>query len=254
MKQKLMIFIIFILVLITTGCNSKEIDELNKQIKDLVFFSILVALIITISLAMHARNEMIKDIYNSKYEHNLLSKNVAIELIAQNNYIDDIKNKPYSVCMHVGEIYEAAGKYAEAQSAYENAIKKMRFKSYNPYYSLIRVLIEQEKYNDANAVLDNLDDISNLKFIKFKTRAYLTIGDKYYSNGKFLSSAKNYEKAIFYYDKLTKKDKVVLNSIENRIVQSYLNAADIMVKSGLNSEAVRFLEKARHFNPDNFII
>ena len=35
MKQKLMIFIIFILVLITTGCNSKEIDELNKQINDL---------------------------------------------------------------------------------------------------------------------------------------------------------------------------------------------------------------------------
>lgn len=218
------------------------------------FCSILVALVITISLAMHARNEMIKDIYNSKYERNLLSKNVAIELIAQNNYIDDIKNKPYSVCMHVGEIYEAAGKYAEAQNAYENAIKKMRFKSYNPYYCLIRVLIEQEKYNDANAVLDNLDDISNLKFIKFKTRAYLTIGDKYYSNGKFLSAVKNYEKANFYYSKLSKKDKVVLNSIENRIIQSYLNAADIMVKSGLNSEAVRFLGKARHFNPDSFII
>ena len=43
------------------------------------------------------------------------------------------------------------------------------------------------------------------------------MGDKYYSIGKFLSAAKSYEKAKFYYDKFTRKDPVVESSIKNRI-------------------------------------
>ena len=79
------------------------------------------------------------------------------------------------------------------------------------------------------------------------------MGDKYFSIGKPLSAAKSYEKARFYYDKFSKKDKTVEESIENRIINSYQQTADVMVKSGLNSDAYRFLKKAEEYDKENFI-
>ena len=219
-----------------------------------ILCSIFIAVVITTSLAIHARNEMIKDIFASAEEQKILDKKTAMEVITQTNLLKDLKNKTYAVCMHAGEIYEIAGDYTDAQRAYELAIEKSKTGVYTPYYKLICVLAAQEKFNEANAVLDNIKDISNKKLIKFKTRSYITIGDKYYSIGKFLSAAKTYEKADFYYNKFSKKESVVEDSIKNRIINSYIQVADIMVKTGLNSEAVRFLKKAEKYAPEDFKI
>jgi tetratricopeptide (TPR) repeat protein len=88
--------------------------------------------------------------------------------------------------------------------------------------------------------------------IKFKTRAYIDLGDKYYSVSKFLSAGKAYEKANFYYEKFSKKDKKITESIYTRIVNAYIKAADIMVKNSMNSEAIRYLRKAEKYAPENF--
>ena len=219
-----------------------------------ILCSIAVAFIFTTSLAMHARNEMIKNIYANEFEQEKLDKQVALQLITQTDLMSDLNSKKYSVCMHVGELYETAGDYYDAQKAYELAVEKAKPGVFKPYYKLINVLTAQEKFDKADALLDNIKDYTDKDLIKFKTRSYLTIGDKYYSIVKILSAAKNYEKANFYYSKFTKKDKVVLNAITTRIVNAYIQTADIMVKSGLNSDAVRFLHKALKFAPDNFDI
>ena len=216
-----------------------------------ILCSTLVAIVITSTLAIHARNEMIKDIFASAQEQKTLDRRTALEIITQTNLLKDLKNKTYSVCMHAGEIYETAEDYIDAQRAYELAIEKAKPQNYKPYYKLICVLVAQEKFKDANAVLDNIRDYTDKNLIKFKTRSYLTIGDKYYSIGKFLSAAKNYEKADFYYSKFSKKDSVIDKSIKTRIINSYIQVADIMVKTGLNSDAVRFLKKAEEYDPEN---
>ena len=219
-----------------------------------VFFSFLVALFISIGLTINARNEMIRDIISMPQEQSEADRKLAIEIITQTDLIKDLKNKNAQVCMHAGEIYETAGDYPNAQRAYEFAIEKQKVINYTPYFSLIRVLVAQQKFDLADALLENIDDKPDKKLIKFKARSYITIGDKYYSIGKFLSAAKKYEKAYFYYDKFSKKDSVVEKSIKNRIVNSYIEVADLMVKSGLNSEAVRFLKFAEALSPDNFNI
>ena len=165
-----------------------------------------------------------------------------------------MKFKKYSVCLHVGKLYEAAGDYFDAQKAYELAVEKSKPNTYIAHNKLIFVLTAQDKFDKAKALLNNVKDSNNKDLIKFKTRAYLTIGDKYYSIGKFLSAAKSYEEANFYYNKFSKKDSVINKSIQTRIIQSYIHVADIMVKSGLNSEAVRFLKKAEEYDPKNFEI
>ena len=156
--------------------------------------------------------------------------------------------------MHVGELYEIAGDYKDAQRAYELAIEKSKPGNFAPFYKLICVLIAQKKFDDAESVLINIKDTNKKTLIKFKTRSYLTIGDKYYSIGKFLSAVKNYEKAEFYYNKFSKKDSIIMESICNRIINSYINAADILVKSGLNSDALRFLTKAEKYSNKDYRI
>lgn len=219
-----------------------------------VFVSFIVAIFITTGLAIHARNEMIKDIFASQQAQKVLDRKVALEIITQTNLLKDLGRKTYSVCMHAGEIYEIAEDYKGAQAAYELAIQKSKPGQYKPYYKLICVLAAQENFDAAEDVLNNIKDVSDKKLIKFKTRSYLTIGDKYYSIGKFLSAAKTYEKADFYYDKFSKKDPVVEDSINRRIINAYVQVADIMVKTGLNSDAIRFLRKAESYAPNDFKI
>ena len=217
-----------------------------------VMLSLLFAVCLTTGLAINARNEMIKNLYAESEKQNILDKATALKLITQTDLLKDLKYKKYSVCMHVGKLYEAAGDYRDAQTAYELAVEKAKPGVYAPYYKLVYVLTAQEEFDKSKALLENLKDTNNKNLIKFKTRAYMMIGDKYYSIGKFLSAAKNYEKSDFYYNKFAKKDKVVDESIKERIIQSYINVADIMVQSELNSEAIRFLKKAEEYAPDKF--
>lgn len=233
----------------------------RKTIKRIIFeylrtigISIMIACFVTTGLAIHARNEMIKNIYTASEQQKIMDKKAALELITRSNLLDDIQNKTYSVCMHAGEIYEIAEDYTHAQIAYENAVQKSKPNQYKAHYRLICVLLAQEKFELANALLDNIKDYTSIPLVKFKTRSYLTIGDKYYSIGKFLSAAKSYEQAYFYYNKFSKKDKKIVDAIVNRIVNAYINVADIMVKTGLNSDAVRFLRKAENYKPDDFNI
>ena len=216
-----------------------------------ILCSFILAVIITVCLTIHARNEMIKDIFESDNTQKIMDRKVALEIILNTNLLKDLKNKTYSVCMHAGEICEIAEDYKDAQDAYELAIRKSKPGNYKPYYKLICVLVAQQKFEDADAVLNNIKDVSNKNLVKFKTRAYITIGDKYYSIGKFLSAARTYESAKFYYDKFEKKDKKIDEAIVERIINSYIQTADLMVKTGLNSDAVRFLKKAEKYAPDN---
>lgn len=219
-----------------------------------IMCSIFAAIIITTGLAIHARNEMIKDVIASQQNKKVLDRKLALQIITQTNLLKDLSSKTYSVCMQAGEIYEIAGDYSDAQKAYELAIKKAKAGAYKPYNKLIYVLVMQEKFKEADAVVDNIKDFADKRLIKFKTRAYLTIGDKYYSIGKFLSAAKTYERAAFYYNKFSKKDPVIESSINTRIVNSYVQVADIMVKTGLNSDAVKFLKKAEKYSPEDLNI
>ncbi|MBO5738110.1 hypothetical protein J6R97_02080 [bacterium] len=216
------------------------------------FFSFIIGSIITIGFVIQARNKTLDDIYAYNQRQSSIDKSVAQELVKSSNLLSDLNRKKYSVCMYVGEIYEAIGNYQNAQEAYQLAIEKAKVKNYAPYFKLIKVLVAQEKFLEANSILDSIKDKTDKDLIKFKTNSYIIIGDKYYSNAKFLSAVKCYEKAGFYYNKFAKKDLKIDNSIKERIVNSYIQTADILVKSGLNSEAIKFLKRAEKYAPDDY--
>lgn len=219
-----------------------------------VAISVFCALIITVFLVFRARNEMIKNISTSAETRNNMDKQLAEQLIQSLDLMKDLRNKKYAICMYTGNLYATVEDYQKAQIAYELAVEKARSAVYAPYYKLICVLTAQNKVKEAEDILKNIKDKTEKNLIRFKTRSYIVIGDKYYSNSKFLSAVKNYEKADFYYNKFSKKDKVVSESIKYRIVSSYIEAADILVKRGLNSDATRLLKKAEKYSPSDFDI
>ena len=239
---------------ITKYNYKKSPKEVAMEYFRTIAFSILFSVIVTIVLTFNARAEMIKNIYADTNVKQRIDMQVAQQIIAQSNLLIDLSNKTYAMCMHIGELYETAEDYRNAQTAYEFATLKAKKGVYKPYLRLVTVLVAQENFDYAESLLENLKDHTNKSLIKIKTRSYIIMGDKYYSIGKFLSAAKSYEQAEYYYNKFTKRDKVIDQAIEERIVNSYIQAADIMVKSGLNSEAVRFLKKAEKYEPDNYVI
>ena len=219
-----------------------------------ILLSFTFAFIFTVLLSIHARCEMIKNIYANQSEQIKFNEQIARQLIQSSDYMQDLKKKKYAVCMKVGNIYFMAGDYANAQIAYELALEKSKFSNYNCYYKLTKVLIAQNKINEAQELINSVKDISDKNLIKFKSRAYIEMGDKYYSNGKYLKAAKSYEIAEFYYSKFSKRDKVVVKSIHNRIINAYMDAADLLAQSDLSKEAVKYLLRAHELSPDDFNI
>lgn len=220
-----------------------------------VSISIIIAFLITLGLSIHARNEMIKNISSYSQNKSTADKEIAKQIISSNtNLMSDMQHKTYSVCLNIGKLFELAGDYPSAQMAYTFALEKASPTNLKIRYKLFCVLVEQEKFDEALDLLNSVDDSEDVDLFKFKTRSNIVIGDKYYSIGKFLTAAKFYEKAEFYYDKFSRKDKVVERSIKERIINSYIQAADEIVKAGHNSEAVRFLKKVEKKVPNNLSI
>lgn len=241
--------------IITAYNYKKPIKQTILEFVRTIAVSLLAAFIFTIGLSIHARNEMIKNIYQAAEEQRNIDRQIAEKFIQSNtNLLTDIRNKKYSICMYVGSLYETVGDYPKAEIAFSSAVEKAKPNDYRAHYKLICALLEQGKYDLATAVLATVKDKPDKRIIKFKTRAYIVLGDKLYSVGKFLTAARLYERAEFYYNKFKKKDKVVEESIRARIINSYIKAADAIVEMGYNSDAVRYLKKVEKYDKDNYKI
>lgn len=232
----------------------KSKSQIAAEYFKTIAISVLVAAVITTGLAIKTRQDMIKNLYASTAVQKSLDMKIAQQIIENSDLTKDLETKNYIIAMNVGDIFMTAGDYENAQIAYEQAVEKVKPGIYKPYYKLVCALVSQEKFDKAEALLSTLKDHTDKELIKIKTRSYIVIGDKYFSIGKFLSAAKSYENANFYYSKFAKRDKAVDEAIKVRIVNSYIQTADIMVKSGFNSEAVKFLKRAESYAPDNFVV
>lgn len=240
--------------------RNRKVDKKKLFIKELVgylrttFLAFCVALIFTLLLAFHARSEMIKNLYVNKNEQYKIEQNIAKQIVAHSDFTKSLSNKNYSICLQVGNLYYAAGDYKKAEYAYYLASQKSPNGAYNAYYKLALALIELNKLDEAIKLIASVPDKNNVMLIKFKTRSYIVIGDKFYSVGKFLKAAEFYEKADYYYSRLNKFDKVVKHSINDRLTNAYLETASVIIQNGYNTDAIRFLNKALEHSPNNATI
>ena len=126
----------------TTKYNIKKTkQQILMEYVRTVAVSFCIGIVLTSFLAIHARNEMIKNLYADVEEQQTMDKKMAQQLIQQSDFLTDLQKKKYIVCMHVGQLYETAGDYKNAQLAYELAVEKAPAGAYKAYYKLACVLI-----------------------------------------------------------------------------------------------------------------
>ena len=241
-------------VKITKYNRKKTKTQILMEYVRTIAISFFIALIITLYLTSQAQKDMIKNLHVAPQDRLQIEEQIARQLIIESDLMKDLSNKNYSICMRVGHLYEVIHDYENAQIAYKLAKEKAHAGVIAPDAKLVDVLIAQEKFEEANDLLDSIRDVKEKTLIKTKTRAYINMGDKYYAIGKFYSAAKSYEKAKMYYDKFAKKDKTIEKAIITRIINAYVETADVMVKRGQNSDAVKFLKKAENYAPESFSI
>ncbi|MBR6127519.1 hypothetical protein IKQ21_07540 [bacterium] len=234
--------------------QKKTLAETIMEYARTMLISFLVAVVITTCLTIQARKSMIKNLYIKVEDNKKLDEQIAKHIIAQSDLTKNLATQNYTVCMNVGNLYEAAKDYTNAQIAYQAAILRAKRGVYTPYYKLSSILIAQAKFDEAESVINSVTDLKNRGLIKFKTRAFIEAGDKYYSLGKFLKAARSYERAKYYYERFSKRDKIIEESIKKRIVNAYSEAATVVVQQGYNSDAVSFLKKAEQYAPNDFHI
>ena len=228
-------------------------DELLGYVRT-VALSFLAATVFTVILSYNARNEMIKNLYTTKQEKSKTEQKIAKQIVSHSDLTASLQDKNYAIIMQVGNLYETAGDYAKAEYSYYLATQKAPNDKYLSFQKLAVALIEQGKTDDAEEVINSVEDTNSLNLIRFKTRANIVLGDKYFSEAKYLKAANAYENANYYYTKLTKKDKLVQQSLNKRLVSAYVETATVIVKNGYNSDAARFLKKALKYDPNNLKI
>ena len=233
--------------------KNENLNEILGYIKTGVI-SFIAAAIFTILLSFHARSEMIKNLYVNKTERSKIERKIAQKIVAHSDFTKSLSDNNYSVCLQVGNLYETAGDYHKAEYAYYLATQKAPSGVYTPFYKLAITLIELGKIDEAEKLISSVIDTNNINLIRFKTRAYIVLGDKFYDDRKYLKSADHYEKANYYYSRLKRQDKVVKKAIEDRLIKSYIDAANIIIQNHSNSDGVRFLKKALKYDPNNNII
>lgn len=219
-----------------------------------IAISFLAALVITVLITIHAKNDMVRDYYANIEEQIKMDERIAKQLVLQSDLMKDLKDKKFSICSHVGDIYFAAHDYENAELAYKTAFSKRHPRGYVLYYKLVYSLAAQKKFKEAAEFVESVPDLKKKELIKFKSNSFLAIGDRYYSSGKFLSAAKCYVKAELYYNKLIPRNQKFQKKLISRIVNSYIEAADVMVKHDKNGEAIKLLKLAENYEPDNLQI
>ena len=229
-------------------------QELQGYIKT-AGISFLSAVIFTVLLSFHSRSEMIKNLYSNRADRVQIEQQIAKQIVNHADLTSSLTSKNYAVCINVGDLYYAAGDLQRAEYAYHLALEKSPNGTFAAHQKFATVLITQNKTKDAEEVINDVPDINSLKLVRFKTRTYIILGDKYYSESKFLKAAEAYEKANYYYTRLKKRDRYIHESIKKRIVSSYIEAASVIIeKGGSSSDAARFLKKALKYDPDNLNI
>lgn len=163
----------------------------------------------------------------------LIDKNKQMEY----QYPDD-----YKINLKLGTLYEAKKNYKDAEIEYKTAISKAPFDQYRPVYRLASLYIFLNRLDEAQNLIDKIDERPDKRLIKYKGDIYSSLGDKYYSQGDYDNASQRYEKALFYY-KIINCPRIDL--IKGNLASSYIYLAEIKLDQMQVDDAIEYLQSAK---------
>ncbi len=218
-----------------------------------IFWTLLAACIVSGLVIYYAQYDVINN-SSTKYNEKVLNEYIKNTVIEQNIDLEMSYPSDYRIDMHLGYLYNVIKEYDRAEYYYKKAIGKAPENIYRPLYELAAFYVEQNRFDEAQEIIDDFPQKSNGPLIRYQSYLYRKMGDVYYRNNQFYYALKKYEKARYYWIKLSNPPLGYMSSLNKRLSESAVNLADIAVNSNQIEEAITFLKMAEKATPKDFVV
>lgn len=200
---------------------------------------------------------MVHNIFNGDVNSRKQNVDSAFEaylvdvLVDKNKDIEKRFPKNYVVNLRLGLLYSYKKDYLNAEHEFKNSIEKADSCDYTPNYQLAKLYIKTNRLQEAQSVMDVINDRADKRLLKYKGDVYMFLGDTYYDQGYYALSVMKLEKSITYFNAI--KDKSLKNA-KNKYIKALVSLADKYVETGKIDEAVMALENAYEIKPKDVVI
>lgn len=167
--------------------------------------------------------------------------NLVMLLIDKSKYWEKQYPQNYKINLKLGFLYEIIKDYKNSEIEYRKAISKAPYMEFFPTYKLANLYIILGRLDDAQYLIDKLEERPNKKIIEYKADIYNKIGDAYYNNSDYENASFKYQKSLSYY-KIIKSDNI--SAVKNSLASSYVYFAEEKVKNLQIDTAIISLKKA----------
>lgn len=177
-----------------------------------------------------------------KAQDSMINDSLLDVLIYKNKQMEYQYPDDYRINLKLGTLYEVKKNYKDAEFEYKTAVSKAPFDQYRPAYKLANLYIFLNRLDEAQNLIDKIDERPDKRLIKYKGDIYSALGDKYYSQGDYDNASQRYEKALFYY-KIIKCPRIDL--INGNLASSYIYLAETKLDQMQVDDAIEYLQSAK---------
>lgn len=221
--------------------NNKT-EVINDYLKTFFTTLFIVMMFVVLNIFYMIHNIFNTDINTKKQNIDSVFEAYLVDiLIDKNNDLLKQFPKNYALDMRLGILYSYKKDYGNAEKSFKNSIEKAMGYDYTPSYQLAKLYVKIGRLQDAQSVMDKINEKPNKRLIRFKGDIYSLLGDAYYNQGYIALSVMKYEKAMSYYDVINKK---YTNQAKEKYIQACKQLADKYVEVGKVDEAIMTLENA----------
>lgn len=236
--------------------NSKKVNPFFEGDKWDYLKTFLTTLFIVVMFGIFNIFYMIHNIFNddakSKYNVDAAFESYLVDVLIDQN-MDLAKRYPknYATNMRLGILFSYKRDYINAEREFKNSVEKAVAYDYTPSYQLAKLYVKINRLQDAQDIMDNIGERPNKRLINFKADIYFKLGEAYYDQGYYALSMMKYEKAMSYYQIISKK---MLKQTKEAYINSCIALADSYVQVGKIDDAILTLEKAYELDSQNLVL
>jgi len=206
-----------------------------------IFLTMLFAFVLVLVLLGVIQHQVYKEENAKPQDDDAIDYQLIGIMIDKNLFLETQYPKDYKFNYKLGILYEMENNLKQAEEEFKLAIEKVPFGEYKPYYRLALFYLRLNRLDEAEALMNSIDEQPDKRLITFKADIFNKLGDKYYNLGDYETAALKYQKSLLYYNAI-KSDKT--QQVENSLASAYVYQADQYVNAMQIEDAINSLQMA----------
>lgn len=207
------------------------------------FFITLLCVVISVIITLFViQHQIYEENAHAKVEDDSIDYYLINVMIDKNKYLETQSPSDYEINLKLGTLYEIKKDYKNAEIEYKKAIDKAPYNEYKPRYKLAFLYWVANRLDDAETVMDNINEEPDKTLIRYKADIYEKLGEKYYNSADYENAIDRYKKSLFYWKILENKKEI--DYVQDSLASSYVYLAEAYVDNMRPQDAVSSLQWA----------